>query len=729
LNTFTRKTIKENIFWYSVQFLFSNILVFLYRIFNRENNIDYLNSKKLNKREIRTVLIIYSKSHFDPEKNNHDYENSQSSAGNIARNIYESFLENGTSVIPKIIYVDQEERVEIKENVDLIIGIVCPNFIWYSKYHKQARKILFLVNSHPIYRLKKLIQESLSYGKKISMMEYVSPYVFLKCRRFADQMIIIGNEFVKNTYIAYGVDEKSLILMNSGVNKDKLLPNPKERRESKLRIIYVSSYLALRKGLFRVIDIWQKLKDIGVDQSKIELLIMGRPEPMYKNDLENFVKKYSNVRFVGWIDSSHDEYIKVLQSSYVILFPSIEEGQVGTVLEAMSTGSVPIISQASGIQFEEKDGFIVEERNQIDEMARCIKMLVDDKTKLEACSQNARKYVEKNHDWKDFRNKIYKHSTLKYKTETVDNLDMVDIVITIFNQEKIVERQLYSIFKNTTTPFNLILVFDGCTDRTESRALKYIERNKPPLMRELRTKITPNVYEVKANNVGYKMVTSDYFINLQDDVLIKEKGWERRITYPLRKYDDVLGVTARIAEDFGELTPTYHKYINQKGKELGNLPRNIFAIRDRINRGPIAYKTEYIKKLNYYNEDYSPSDLDDADLCLRAWEDYKWKVGVFWIEYLSRIEWGKSRSKDSTMNAMGSLSRNQGRLLNDHRNYFNENFHHDEDRIIQENEIDYVENRTPALIIYPIRFDFYHFRRFLESKIPIIRPLLNKLNI
>jgi hypothetical protein len=78
---------------------------------------------------------------------------------------------------------------------------------------------------------------------------------------------------------------------------------------------------------------------------------------------------------------------------------------------------------------------------------------------------------------------------------------------------------------------------------------------------------------------------------------------------------------------------------------------------------------------------------------------------------------------------MGSLSRNQGRLLNDHRNYFNENFHHDEDRIIQENEIDYVENRTPALIIYPIRFDFYHFRRFLESKIPIIRPLLNKLNI
>ncbi len=128
-------------------------------------------------------------------------------------------------------------------------------------------------------------------------------------------------------------------------------------------------------------------------------------------------------------------------------------------------------------------------------------------------------------------------------------LEKLDIMISIFNQEEIIERVLYGVLKNTTTPFNLILVFDDCTDRTKPRALAYIKKTKPRLLNELIVKDTPNLFELRANNFGFRLAKTDYLITLQDDMIVKEFGWERRLTFPLRKFDDVLAVTARTAQD------------------------------------------------------------------------------------------------------------------------------------------------------------------------------------
>ena len=135
----------------------------------------------------------------------------------------------------------------------------------------------------------------------------------------------------------------------------------------------------------------------------------------------------------------------------------------------------------------------------------------------------------------------------------VKPLEKLDIVLTIFNQENLIERVLYGLFKNTTTPFDLIIVFDGCTDRTEKRARAYIKKHASRHLRELITTYAQNVYETRANNIGFKMVKADYMITLQDDMVITEYGWERRLTYPLRKFGDVVAVTARAAQDIDKL--------------------------------------------------------------------------------------------------------------------------------------------------------------------------------
>lgn len=297
-------------------------------------------------------------------------------------------------------------------------------------------------------------------------------------------------------------------------------------------------------------------------------------------------------------------------------------------------------------------------------------------------------------------------------------LTELDIVLTVFNQENLIERVLYGIFKNTTTPFNLIIVFDGCSDRTEPRAQKYIKKHASRNLREVIITHAPNVYETRANNIGYKLAKTDYLITVQDDMVVNEYAWERRLTYPLRKFDDILGVTARIAQDVVTMEGGHHVYSNRAGRELKpSLSRNIFAVRDVLNRGPIAFSVRHLKTMNYLNDAYAPSDLDDADISLRAWTQKKLRVGAYWINYLSPVHWGKARAADSTMEVGKSISRNALRLMADHGAYFATKIKHTEDVSIPETEVDYVSTRPyrlPSFIHRPIRITKKETLRLLK---------------
>lgn len=288
-----------------------------------------------------------------------------------------------------------------------------------------------------------------------------------------------------------------------------------------------------------------------------------------------------------------------------------------------------------------------------------------------------------------------KHYFKKVKVKDINTkikvkpLEKLDIVLSIFNQEDLIERVLYGIFKNTTTPFNLILIFDGCTDNTKPLTLEYIKKHRPERLNDLIIRDTPNVYETRANNVGFKLAKEDYMITLQDDMVIKEYGWERRLAYPLRKFDDVLAVTSRSAHDIKRMDKGHEEYTNFASRETGTLPKNVFVIRDIINRGPVAFRMDYLRRLDYLNENYAPCNLDEADLSLRAWEQYGWRVGSFWIDYKSPVEWGKARDKDSTMPVEQSNTKNRENLEKDHGDYIKQNLKHSENRVIAENEIDY----------------------------------------
>lgn len=349
---------------------------------------------------IRKVLIIYSKYHFDPENDSPTRPFAHGSAGNIARNIYSTLKRDGVEVI----YRDQHEPLINITDADMVLGILSNSFYNYCRLNIHAQKILFLVNSHPLFRIKELLKEAFVNGTRIPRHEYVSPFLPLRCFKIADKLILIGNDFVKNTFASYGTFGKEISLVQSGVNADLLVPNFALLPHEKIRILFCATSLGLRKGIFRLMSLWEKIGS-RADSGRMELVLVGE-NSFFKNIVDAFIAKHQNVIYKGWVDSTMEEYRKILQSSHIVLGLSLEEGQVGTILEAMSTGAVPIVTSACGIPIEHgREGYIFETYDEGRLIAH-LEMLAQDKELLAKMRQRTRECILQSHTWDGFRKNI-----------------------------------------------------------------------------------------------------------------------------------------------------------------------------------------------------------------------------------------------------------------------------------------------------------------------------------
>ena len=233
---------------------------------------------------------------------------------------------------------------------------------------------------------------------------------------------------------------------------------------------------------------------------------------------------------------------------------------------------------------------------------------------------------------------------------------MHSIILTIHNKEWLVQQVLDGIIKNTRGKYELIVVLDGCTDKSFDIVEDYFYGKS----HDVTIATTPDVYETKANNVGLKSASGEYVIIVQDDMIIKEDGWNLRMQKPFDAFDDVFAVTSRTAHDWEFNPDTKHLgmkedlddcwcdiCIHTNHADRSNISRDIFAVRSSVNRGPLMINHEDLKKLNYLDEKFSPQDMDDHDLMYRMHKELDKVCGCYWIDFESKDEWGGTRVSGS----------------------------------------------------------------------------------
>ena len=224
------------------------------------------------------------------------------------------------------------------------------------------------------------------------------------------------------------------------------------------------------------------------------------------------------------------------------------------------------------------------------------------------------------------------------------------IILTIHNKGWLIDKVIQSIYKNTVGSYELIVILDGCTDNSEEIVLENVNDDTTVLY-------AANVFETTANNMGFRRASGDKVIVVQDDMVIKEEGWKQRLQKPFNEFNDVFAVTARLSHNWIFNPNTQHlgmkedldtcwcdivDHVDHAGRVHG-LTRDTFAVRCSVNRGPLMIDHIDLQRLNYLDEAYAPQDMDDHDLCYRAYKQLDKIVGAYWIDYESQDFWGGSR--------------------------------------------------------------------------------------
>ncbi len=259
------------------------------------------------------------------------------------------------------------------------------------------------------------------------------------------------------------------------------------------------------------------------------------------------------------------------------------------------------------------------------------------------------------------------------------------IILTVHNKEKTISKILGNLVdKLSQNTKKIIIILDGCTDNTLIKINKFIKNKKTNLNFELI--FTDDIWETKANNVGLRNVRTKYATIVQDDMLIMQKNWDDRLLNYFNKFK-LFAISGRAAHDFS-LNDNQFKVKNISGREypisnknffgkvIGKLVSifkpfwiynffNFFAIRLVANRGPLVIDMQIARKLNFFDESFAPFELDDVDLCCRAFKEFGLMSATNPIFYFE-LNGSKKNNLSSKLESEKSILKNSKILIKRH---------------------------------------------------------------
>ena len=195
-----------------------------------------------------------------------------------------------------------------------------------------------------------------------------------------------------------------------------------ENYNNPLQIVFLARHHIL-KGIYDIPLINQQLIENNI---KVEWIILGDGQ-----ERENFIvqtKHLDNFKFS--IPENTKKLLDILSKTDIYILPSRKDGLPVSLLESMSVGCVPIVSNFSeGIKKVVTDniGYVLDIGN-IDLFTQTIIHLHNNRPELEYKSNNAVKTIEKNYDIR-VRAKEYFDLYAQYKSLKINNYDKKQLLI------------------------------------------------------------------------------------------------------------------------------------------------------------------------------------------------------------------------------------------------------------------------------------------------------------
>jgi glycosyltransferase involved in cell wall biosynthesis len=128
---------------------------------------------------------------------------------------------------------------------------------------------------------------------------------------------------------------------------------------------------------------------------------------------------------------------------------------------------------------------------------------------------------------------------------------IVTFLIPIHNQGAVIERHLQAVFENATLPFELLLIDDSSNDDSVKKMKKFLMATTNLLATSGNCQLISLYsthwpwFETRCDDFGIRNSKADYIIEIQSDMLIKERAFDAILVGILKENPDLAGVSAR----------------------------------------------------------------------------------------------------------------------------------------------------------------------------------------
>lgn len=243
-----------------------------------------------------------------------------------------------------------------------------------------------------------------------------------------------------------------------------------------------------------------------------------------------------------------------------------------------------------------------------------------------------------------------------FKKELKSLEPFFSIVCPIHNQEIQIAKNIESILNYTSEkPYELILIFDSCSDKTEINVLELFNtyKNKFPeiLVSILCIRSETPLFETSSDNLGFICSRGKYILEIQADMEMTEPGYNMSLLRGFTVLRNVLGISGRCChgltnpEGIGKLGELIEQPLSP------DIEKNILYISETCNRGPLLLDALKLKELGYLDERNYFLDNSDHDLFARAFAQKGWLCGYIPMEFKSPLENGSTRKPRNELNS------------------------------------------------------------------------------
>ena len=291
---------------------------------------------------------------------------------------------------------DRHASRHVNNDCDIFVGLSGCSLYSLRRARRQGiRTVLERGSTHIVFQ-KTILEDE--YGRFGLTKPVVHPKVVereLQEYQEAD-FIALPSQFVKGTFLQYGIPEEKLIQIPYGVNLNHFYPIPKQ--DNTFRIIHCAN-LSLRKGVPYLLQAFSELK-----MKDAELWLIGS----VTDEVRPVLSRFASPSVILKGQFPENELYKYMSQGSVFCLASIEEGLAMVQPMAMACGLPVICTTNTGgadIVRDGLDGFIVPIRD-VEALKEKILFFYEHREACKVMGESARRRVQSGFTWADHCRKM-----------------------------------------------------------------------------------------------------------------------------------------------------------------------------------------------------------------------------------------------------------------------------------------------------------------------------------